>query len=88
MQVSIRELKNHLSQYLHQVVEANEMLIVTSYRKPLARIQAIPATHVSGLQDLIRLEGIHWNGKKPAGSKTCPQIIGASAADYVLEDRG
>lgn len=87
MQVSVRELKNHLSKYLHRVVEAGETIIVTLHRKPLARIQAIPIMQVTSLENLLRLEGVRWNGKKPQGNKVCPKITEASGADYVLEDR-
>lgn len=88
MRVSVRELNSHLSQYLHQV-KAGETLIVTSHHKPLVKIEAVPTTQVSGLQDLVHLEGVRWNGKKPqGGGKDCPTISGATGSDYVLEDRG
>jgi hypothetical protein len=40
------------------------------------------------MQNLLYLEGVCWNGKKLTLSKNCPKISGATAADYVLEDRG
>lgn len=86
MQVSVRELNNHLSHYLRQV-KAGETLIVTSHHTPFAKIQTVYATKASGLEDLTHLEGVHWNGKKPQGSKVCPKISGSTGADYILEDR-
>jgi prevent-host-death family protein len=87
MQVSVRALKNHLSEYLQQV-KAGTSLVVTSHHIPIAKIQAIPTTKVRGMQALMCIEGIHWNGKKPTISKNRPKISGTTAADYVLEDRG
>ncbi len=86
MQVSVRELKNHLSAYLHKV-QKGEPIIVTSHQVPLARLLPIPQSTDQDVQELLQTEGISWNGKKPKGSKTGPQIKGKTAADYVLEDR-
>ena len=86
MQVSVRELKNNLSKYLHQVAKG-ETLIVTSHRHPLAKIIAISNQSLK-LQNYLQLEGIKWNGKKPqGGGAICPEIFGQTAAEYVLEDR-
>lgn len=86
MQVSIRDLKNHLSKYLH-LVEEGENILVTSHHKPLAKIIAVPRITNSSLQELLNLEGLHWNGKKPKGAEFCPKLSGKTAAEYLLEDR-
>jgi prevent-host-death family protein len=87
MQVSVRELKNHLSQYLH-LVEAGKEVIVTSHHTPCAKIVAIHSLKTTTLRSLSQLEGIQWNGKKPkGGGKNSPKISGKTAAEYVLEDR-
>lgn len=87
MQVSVRDLKNHLSKYLHLVREGKKVT-VTSHNKPLAEIRALPQKMVeSELQQIFSLAGIRWNGKKPTGSESRPKIIGKTAAEMILEDR-
>ena len=87
MQVSVRELKNHLSKYLHRI-EEGESIIITSHQVPLARLVPIPKSKNKDLQALFQMDGIHWNGKKPKGTKKGPKIIGNTTSDYVIEDRG
>lgn len=82
MQVSIHDLKNHLSRYL-QHVKQGELIIITSHHKPVAKLIAIPQTQQAGedASILLQLEGINWNGKKPKGGKNRPKIIGKTASD-------
>ena len=87
MQVSVRELKNNLSKYL-QFVRMGKPVIVTSRNTPLARLVPIPKIESASLQQLLRSEEIHWNGKKPKGGRSCPRIRGKTAAERLLEDRG
>ena len=86
MQVSVRDLKNHLSKYLH-MVQAGERLIVTSHHIPLARVLPIPQHSDLEIQHITQMEGISWNGKKPRGGQHRPKIQDKTAAEYVLEDR-
>lgn len=86
MEVSIRELKNHLSQYIHRI-QKGEGIIITSHHKPVARLTPILQSKNEVLQALLQTEGFHWNGKKPQGSKTPPKLKGNTASDSVLEDR-
>lgn len=86
MQVSVRELKNHLSQYLRQV-QAGKIILITSHQIPLAIIQAVPKTHKPGLEALYRLENVSWNGKKPKGLRNPPKLRGKLASEMILEDR-
>ncbi|HVV68899.1 MAG TPA: type II toxin-antitoxin system prevent-host-death family antitoxin [Gammaproteobacteria bacterium] len=87
MQVSVHELKNHLSQYLHQV-KAGEFIIVTSHNKPLAKLIPYPQFAEEEANLMAQIEGITWNGKKPrGGGKKRPKIIGKTVAEYVIEDR-
>lgn len=86
MQVSIRDLKNHLSEYLRRV-KKGERIIVTSHNIPLARLLPIPQSEDEDLQALLQMEGISWNGKKPKGGKVRPEIKGKNVSDYVIEDR-
>ena len=86
MQVSIRELKNNLSKYLH-VTTSGEPIIVTSHNKPVAKITPIPQSANERMQKLMRIEGIVWSSKKPHGGKTRPVIQGKTVSEYVLEER-
>ncbi|RME33052.1 MAG: prevent-host-death protein [Gammaproteobacteria bacterium] len=80
MKVSVRELKNHLSAYLHRV-EAGETIQVCRHKTLVADI--VP---VGGTGD-VRIPGVVWNGRKPRGGRNRPVIPGRSVADMVLEER-
>lgn len=86
MQVSVHELKNHLSQYL-QRVKKGELIIITSHHRPVAKLTSVPQELGDDANALLLLEGISWNGKKPKGGKNRPKIIGKTVADYIIEDR-
>jgi len=81
MQVSIRELKNHLSEYLHRV-EAGEDIQVERRHVPVARLTPVACVGLTGMQ------GVFWNGKRATGGQSRPVIAGKSVAERVLEDRG
>jgi len=90
-QVSVRDLKTHLSEWLARA-QAGEVVEVTSYRKPIARITAVkPADSgiSSPLQKAIDEGLISWNGQKP----NLPPPVklrgqGKLLSDIVIEDRG
>ena len=90
-QVSVRDLKTHLSQWLGRV-QAGDVVEVTSHRKPIARITAVkPAepTSTDPLQKAIDAGLISWNGQKPVFP---PPIKlsgkGRLISEIVIEDRG
>lgn len=90
-QVSVRDLKTHLSELLGRV-QGGEVVEVTSHRKPIARITAVkPAESgiTSPLQKAIDAGLISWNGEKP----NLPPPVklrgqGKLLSDIVIEDRG
>jgi prevent-host-death family protein len=90
-QVSVRDLKAHLSEWLGRV-QAGEVVEVTSHRKPIARITAVkPAepTSTNPLQKAIDAGLISWNGEKP----NLPPPVklrgkGKLLSEIVIEDRG
>ena len=90
-QVSVRDLKTHLSEWLGRV-QAGEVVEVTSHRKPIARITAVkPVASVSTdpLQQAIAAGVISWNGQNPV----IPPPVklndgGPLMSDIVIEDRG
>jgi prevent-host-death family protein len=90
-QVSVRDLKTHLSAWLGRV-QAGEVVEVTSHRKPIARITAVkPADSeiTNPLQKAIDAGLISWNGQKP----NLPPPVklrgkGKLLSEIVIEDRG
>jgi prevent-host-death family protein len=90
-QVSVRDLKTHLSEWLGRV-QAGEVVEVTSHRKPIARITAVLATAPTASNPLQRAMDagvISWNGQNPV----LPPPVklgdgGPLISDIVIEDRG
>lgn len=90
-QVSVRDLKTHLSAWLARA-QAGEVVEVTSHRKPIARITAVkPADSgiTSPLQKAIDAGLISWSAQKP----NLPPPVklrgqGKLLSDIVIEDRG
>lgn len=84
-EVGIRDLKNHLSEYIEDV-ERGELLTVTRRGKPVVRI--MPAESKTGLEQLIAEGKAHWSGRKPKLPKPIKlQGSGKSLSDYVIEGR-
>lgn len=93
MEVTVRELKNHLSEYLRRA-EAGEEIIVTSRKRPVARLlpvlkQRHRAKTVDDIRKhLITIPGLRWGEGKPMGGRGIRlHEQGSTACDTVLEDR-
>lgn len=90
-QVSVRDLKAHLSAWLSRA-QAGDVVEVTSHRKPIARITAVAPEGGgvgSPLQRALDAGLVSWNGQKP----TLPPPIrlkgqGLLVSSIVLDDRG
>ena len=88
--VGVKELKNHLSQYLKKA-HAGETIRVTDRGEVIAVVtgvapQTSPLLH--RLQHLIDGERYHWNGRKPQGLPRKPTLTpGPTLADLIAEDR-
>lgn len=99
MQVSVRELKNHLSNIL-ATAQQGEEVSVTSHKRLIARIVGVPSESlvagIGGLSDaqrsallgLVADSGGSWRGGKPRGGPGHSVIEGKTMSDMVLEDRG
>ena len=87
MRVSVRELKSHLSKYLHLVKTSGEPVIVTSRDTAMAQLSAVPDAKAPDRLQLAQEGVIRWNGKKPKGGRSRPKIKDGSAAARVIEDR-
>ena len=87
MDVSIRELKVHLSQYLRQA-QAGQPLTITSHRKAVARIVGVPSESEEAVTRLIAVGSASWSGGKPTGASIRLSAEGTPVSQMVLEDRG
>jgi prevent-host-death family protein len=85
MDINIRELKTHLSEYL-QRVEAGATIIVKNRNREVARI--VPATAERFLEKLCNTPGISWRGGRPGGMKAPKPISGRTLVSAIVsEDR-
>jgi len=91
--VGIRELKTHLSRYVKEVKEGDEIL-VSERGRIIARLSPVePHTEAARLQSLLLklsaegqviLPRIHKKPARPAGRK---KVRGSPFSDAVIEDR-
>lgn len=89
-EISVRELKDRLSEHL-RAVKGGRSIVVTSHKKPIARLSPVAARSASGIQHLIAEGHATWNGKKPkgAGRRGLLKLHGSgpTMSDMVLADR-
>lgn len=93
MQVSIREMKNHLSKYL-RLVQTGEDVVITDRGRAVARLTFIePSQKESETEIIARFRKLSWvrpgTGDKPKGSKRpIPWKPGqGTLSELVTEDR-
>jgi prevent-host-death family protein len=87
VQVSIRELKTHLSQYLRRA-QAGQSLEITSHRKTVARIVGVAAASDDDLPRLLAGGAATWSGGKPSSASLQLSAKGTPVSKMALEDRG
>lgn len=87
MQVSIHELKSHLSQYVGKA-QSGEVIELTSHRKVVARLVGVPPADSAGVARLLATGAASWQGGKPAGAAFELQAGGKLVSVLVQEDRG
>ncbi|WP_347257901.1 type II toxin-antitoxin system prevent-host-death family antitoxin [Methylocaldum sp.] len=96
MEVSVRELKSRLSEYLRRVANGEEV-IVTSHGKPVAQLLPLRSRRRAVLTEtevIGRFRGLPWvrpgSGKKPALPKPLIRIGKGekTLAEIVSEQRG
>ncbi len=89
-QVSVRDLKTHLSVWLARA-QAGEVVEVTSYRRPIARITGLRTAEQSAthrLQAAIDAGIVSWSGQKPAFPPPVRLSGGGKlVSEIVLDDR-
>ena len=87
MQVSISELKAHLSRYLAQARQGT-VLEITSHRRVVAHVIGVPESSTSALGELIARGAAQWYGNKPQGAHIVLSKGGIPVSRIVREDRG
>jgi prevent-host-death family protein len=91
MKVSVRELKDRLSEHL-RAVKAGQSIVVTSHDKPVARLSPVPRESESPIERMVDRGLATWNGKKPRGADRGGPVklrgSGKSLAEMLLADRG
>jgi len=91
MKVSVRELKDRLSEHL-RAVKAGRSIVVTSHDKPVACLSPVARESDDAIERMLDRGLARWNGKKPrgAGPRRLAKLRGAgkTVADMVVADRG
>lgn len=85
--VGIRELKEHLSEYLRRVREG-ELVVITDRGRPVGRLGPAEAGAGHERARLLTRQGrARWEGGKPRGLSPAPRPRKGLVSVAVLEDR-
>jgi len=85
--VGVRELRDHLSDYLRRV-RRGEALVITDRGKPIGELS--PAEGRKTIEVALRLvrQGLgRWSGGKPKGLLRPPRSKGGPVSAAVIQDR-
>ena len=86
--VGVRELRNHLSEYLRRV-KAGEILIITEHGKPIGRIVPTGQSIEERMRSLAEAGFLAWNENKLEPSEPVAVNRGdRMVSDLIAEDRG
>ena len=87
IETGVRNLKDHLSEYLRRV-RGGERVLITDRGRPVATLVGLPKEESSELAWSLVHEGLgEWSGGKPRGASDPPHIPGRRAEEVVVEDR-
>ncbi|MCJ7623110.1 MAG: type II toxin-antitoxin system prevent-host-death family antitoxin [Anaerolineaceae bacterium] len=87
LEVGIRELKTHLSQYLLRV-KKGKTVIITEHGKPIGRILPVEPSLNRRIDGLISAGLVSWNGEKlPSGQPPATNRGNKLVSDIVVEMR-
>lgn len=83
----VRDLKDHLSEYIRRARQG-EQVVITDRGRPVAALVGLPQEGASEVGwSLVRQGLAEWSGGKPRGLANSPRIPGRRAEEIVLEDR-
>ncbi len=89
-EVSVRELKGHLTHYLRRL-EQGEQFTVTRRGKPVALLAGLTAdvSAMQAMRPLVAKGVVSWAGRKPAITRRRARLRGEgpTISEMVLEDR-
>lgn len=87
-EVSVRELKTHLSAFLRRVKEG-ETIIITQRGKAVGQIIPINESTMSRIEALMKAGLVSWNGERLPPMEPVAKIKGErTVADIIVADRG
>lgn len=87
IQAGVREIKDHLSEYLRRV-RRGERVVITDRGRPIAALVALEEEAAgSAAWRLVRRGLGDWSGGKPRGLANPPRVAGRRAEEIVVEDR-
>jgi prevent-host-death family protein len=85
--VGVRELRDHLSDYLRRVREG-ELVVITDRGKPVGELSPAEARNsVAVAFRLVRQGMARWSGGKPRGGVRAPRSRGGLVSAAVIQDR-
>jgi prevent-host-death family protein len=87
LQAVVRNLKDHLSEYLRRVRQG-ERFLITDRGRPIAALVGVDQEGAVEVESTLVRQGIgKWGGGKPRGLPDPPRVPGRRAEEVVLEDR-
>jgi prevent-host-death family protein len=85
--VGLRELKTHLSQYMRQV-KSGDTILITEHGRPVGRIVPAPKSLDDQIQAMLDGGLIEWNGQHPPPVTHKPRVHGKkTVSEMLIEDR-
>lgn len=83
----VRNVKDHLSEYLRRIREG-ERVVITDRGRPVAELVGYPQDERGDVGWRLVRQGIgEWGGGKPQGLRDAPHVGGRRAEEIVIEDR-
>lgn len=87
IQAGVRDVKNHLSEYLRRV-RRGERIVITDRGRPIATLAGLAEGESDEAGWRLVRQGLgEWSGGKPRGLSDPPRIPGRRAQEVVIEDR-
>ena len=85
--VGVRELRDHLSDYLRRVREGGQ-LVITDRGKPIGELGPAEARKTVEVAFRLVRQGVaRWSGGKPKGLLRAPRSKGGLVSTAVIQDR-
>jgi len=87
IQAGVRNLKDHLSEYLRRA-RRGERVVITDRGRPVAALVGLEREESAEVAWSLVRQGLgEWGGGKPHGLSHPPRVPGRRAEEVVVEDR-